>query len=62
MLSARQIDLSINEQRWIERHPVVRFVVNDDLAPFAFFDAEGRFSGMSSELLELINRRTGCNL
>ena len=59
MLSARQIDLSINEQRWIERHPVVRFVVNDDLAPFAFFDAEGRFSGMSSELLELINRRTG---
>lgn len=33
MLSARQIDLSINEQRWIERHPVVRFVVNDDLAP-----------------------------
>lgn len=59
MLSTRTIDLTINEQRWIERHPVVRYVVNDDLAPFAFFDADGRFSGMSAELLELIYRRTG---
>ena len=59
MLSPRKIDLSTHEQRWIEQHPVVRYVVNDDLAPYAFFDAEGRFSGMSSELLELIHRRTG---
>ena len=59
MLSTSKVDLTINEQRWIERHPVARFVVNDDLAPFAFFDSAGRFSGMSSELLELIHGRTG---
>ena len=59
LLSTRKIDLSANERRWIADHPVVRYVLNDDLAPYAFFDAQGRFSGMSSELLELIHRRTG---
>ncbi|MHC8383984.1 transporter substrate-binding domain-containing protein [Pseudomonas sp. LB3P14] len=59
MLSTRTIALSTNEQRWIERHPKVRYVVNDDLAPFAFFDSDEHFSGMSSELLELIRGRTG---
>lgn len=59
MLSTRKVELTANEQRWIERHPVVRFVVNDDLAPFAFFDTDETLSGMSAELLEVIHRRTG---
>ncbi|NBF06151.1 transporter substrate-binding domain-containing protein [Pseudomonas sp. Fl5BN2] len=57
--SDQRIALTQEESRWIARHPVVRLVINDDLAPIAFFDANGVFSGVSAELLEVIAQRTG---
>lgn len=35
-LTSKRIDLSPAEERWLLQHPVTRFVVNDDQAPFAF--------------------------
>ncbi|WP_277761959.1 transporter substrate-binding domain-containing protein [Pseudomonas sp. A34-9] len=61
-LMPKRIDLSPSEARWIEQHPVVRFVINDDQAPFAFFDAEGHFGGIGADMLELIQQRTGLQI
>lgn len=59
--SEEPIDLTSEQRRWIERHPVVRLVINDDLAPGAYFDANGVFSGGVADLLEVITLSTGLN-
>ncbi|WP_052506127.1 transporter substrate-binding domain-containing protein [Pseudomonas sp. MRSN 12121] len=54
-----QITLSPQEQRWLAQHPVARLMINDDMAPSAFFDVNGRFNGVISDLFEVITQRTG---
>ncbi|MHA3738977.1 transporter substrate-binding domain-containing protein [Pseudomonas sp. Eth.TT006] len=54
-----RIRLSASEQDWLAQHPVMRVGVIEDFAPLSFFDAEGRFSGLSAQLLNLIAQRTG---
>lgn len=54
-----KVDLSPAEQRWITKHPVVRFIVTSDTAPLAYFDTAGEFSGVGSDLLKAISLRTG---
>lgn len=53
------ISLTVEQTRWIQRHPVVRLVINDDLAPGAYFDASGVFSGGIADVLEVITLSTG---
>lgn len=53
------IELTSQQLRWIEHHPVARLVINDDLAPGAFFDSNGFFSGGIADLLEVITLSTG---
>ncbi|MFJ2455929.1 transporter substrate-binding domain-containing protein [Pseudomonas protegens] len=57
--TSEKIVLTPEESRWIARNPVIRLVINDDLAPVAFFDVNGVFSGVAAELLEIISQRTG---
>ncbi|MGU0760859.1 transporter substrate-binding domain-containing protein [Pseudomonas aeruginosa] len=57
--TGQRIALTPQESRWIARHPVVRLVINDDLAPLAFFNSDETFSGIASDLLDMISRRTG---
>ena len=53
------VRLSEQEKHWLAQHPVVRFMINDDMAPSAFFDAHGHFNGVISDLFEIITQRTG---
>ncbi|MCO7580379.1 MULTISPECIES: transporter substrate-binding domain-containing protein [Pseudomonas chlororaphis group] len=53
------IGLTAEQTRWIQRHPVVRLIINDDLAPGAYFDSKGIFSGGIADLLEVISLSTG---
>ncbi|QOY73644.1 MULTISPECIES: transporter substrate-binding domain-containing protein [Pseudomonas] len=53
------VHLTAQEKRWLAQHPVARFMINDDMAPSAFFDAKGRFNGVISDLFEIITQRTG---
>jgi two-component system sensor histidine kinase EvgS len=53
------IDLTVEQARWIQRHPVIRLVINDDLAPGAYFDASGVFSGGIADILEVVTLSTG---
>ncbi|AWM93443.1 hybrid sensor histidine kinase/response regulator [Pseudomonas sp. 31-12] len=59
LLTDQKLQLTDREERWLTRHPVVRVVVNEALAPLTFFDSDGNFRGVSADLLELIRLRTG---
>ncbi|AZS50075.1 response regulator [Entomomonas moraniae] len=47
------------EHKWIEENPIVRVVVNDDVPPLSFFDAQGDFRGLTADILQEITSRTG---
>ena len=59
MAAQSPVSLSAGEQQWLAQHPVVRVGAIDDFAPLTFFDAEGRFSGLTAQLLNLISQRSG---
>ncbi|OOH81225.1 hybrid sensor histidine kinase/response regulator [Pseudomonas koreensis] len=61
MAEQSRVQLSANEQEWLDQHPVVRVGAIEDFAPLTFFDADGRFSGLSAQLLGLISQRSGLN-
>ncbi len=53
------VQLSEQEKHWLTKHPVARFMINDDMAPSAYFGANGHFNGVISDLFEIITQRTG---
>lgn len=61
MAEQSRVQLSANEQEWLDQHPVVRVGAIEDFAPLTFFDADGRFSGLTAQLLSLISQRSGLN-
>ncbi|WP_339454259.1 transporter substrate-binding domain-containing protein [Pseudomonas sp. EA_5y_Pfl2_R50] len=59
LLTDQKLQLTRNEEEWLNRHPVIRVVVNDTFAPLTFFDGDGNFRGITADLLELLRLRTG---
>lgn len=51
--------LSPEEKAWIKAHPVVRVVITDSYAPYAFVDNHENFNGISSDLFTIIRIFTG---
>lgn len=50
---------SVAEQRWIDDHPRVRVAINPHLMPISFIDSEGKYRGISIDVLGKISLRTG---
>ncbi|QLG92308.1 transporter substrate-binding domain-containing protein [Pseudomonas yamanorum] len=59
LLTDHKLQLTQREERWLKENPVVKVVVNETFAPLTFFDADGKFRGITADLLELIRLRTG---
>jgi two-component system sensor histidine kinase EvgS len=59
MAGQQRVPLSVNEQRWLDRHPTVTVGAIDNFAPLTFYDAQGRLSGLTAQLLTLISQRSG---
>jgi two-component system sensor histidine kinase EvgS len=53
------LHFSVTEQRWLDQHPLLRVAINENLMPISFFDTEGKFRGISADVLEKISLRTG---
>lgn len=59
LLTDRKLRLTRTEEQWLQRHPVMRVVVDGTAAPLSYFDKSGYFRGITADLLELISLRTG---
>ena len=55
------IALSQREKAFIQQHPLIRLGIDPEFAPFEYLE-EGRYSGMASDYIELLNRRLGLNM
>ncbi|MGB5199187.1 MAG: EAL domain-containing protein [Sedimenticolaceae bacterium] len=49
------LDLSAEEQAWLQAHPVISVGVDIDWAPIEYVDGQGRFQGISSDYLALLS-------
>ncbi|NVZ73191.1 transporter substrate-binding domain-containing protein [Pseudomonas costantinii] len=58
-LGAERLQLSTNEQRWLEKHPRVRVAASDQMLPLSSFNAQGQQEGLSADVLSRISLRTG---
>ncbi len=54
-------DLLLNEQEraWLKAHPVIRFAVDPDFAPFEWLTADGEFRGMAADYTALVEEKLG---
>ncbi|HEF4761169.1 TPA: transporter substrate-binding domain-containing protein [Pseudomonas putida] len=60
--SAPMLDLTEQEQRWIDQNPKVRVAVGGSYAPMTFYDEQGVFRGLAAEILRRISQRTGLQI
>jgi two-component system, NarL family, sensor histidine kinase EvgS len=51
--------LTPEEKAWIQGHPVVRYGAEKDWPPYDFVDKEGKHTGLSRDMLELIGKYSG---
>ncbi|MFC6299840.1 transporter substrate-binding domain-containing protein [Pseudomonas sp. CCM 7893] len=59
MVATQSLHFSKAEQHWLQTHRQLKVVVNEHFLPLSFFDDEGRFSGISADVLARISLRTG---
>ena len=55
-IDKQNINFSIEERAWIEKHPQLRLGVDPAWPPYDFIDANGVHSGFSADLLTLLGR------
>ncbi|WP_095059089.1 MULTISPECIES: transporter substrate-binding domain-containing protein [unclassified Pseudomonas] len=55
----QSLQLSVAEQRWLDRHPRVKVAINVNIPPISFIDSEGQFRGIVIDVLTKISQRTG---
>ena len=60
--SALALDLTPDEQAWLDAHPVVRLAVDIDWAPFEFVDERKTYQGMAADYIRLVEERLGIRL
>ncbi|MGX0936773.1 two-component system, NarL family, sensor histidine kinase EvgS [Cupriavidus metallidurans] len=55
----KALNLTAEESAWIAAHPVVRYRATNDRVPFVFSDEHGESVGLSVQVLDQIEERTG---
>lgn len=53
------LQLSEAEERWLQENPRVTVLADEQLLPLSYRDANGKWRGLSLDILQLIGRRTG---
>ncbi len=54
-------DLLLNEQEqaWLKAHPVIRFAIDPDFAPFEWLTEDGEYRGMAADYMALVEKKLG---
>jgi len=55
----QQVPLTPEEQQWLAEHRLLKVGVMADWAPMEFVDQNGRFSGVTDDILQKLNQRLG---
>jgi PAS domain S-box-containing protein len=56
------IELTPEEEAWIEEHPLLRLGVDPAWPPYEFVDAAGRYSGIAADYVALLRERLGIDM
>ncbi|MFO7748966.1 MAG: transporter substrate-binding domain-containing protein [Desulfobacteraceae bacterium] len=56
---AGALDLTKNEQAWLDNHPVIKAAPDPHFPPVEYFDENKRFKGMSAEYVSLLEKIIG---
>ncbi len=59
ILGKPAIELTPEEQRWLNEHPIVHLGVDANFAPFEFIDEKGVYRGMAADYLALLGPALG---
>ncbi|HKZ16677.1 MAG TPA: transporter substrate-binding domain-containing protein, partial [Geobacteraceae bacterium] len=51
--------LTAPERAWLRAHPVIRFAPDPDFPPTEYFDANGRYSGITADYVALVEKKLG---
>ncbi len=55
----QNLNLSLEEQAWLAKHPVIRMGGEADWPPYEFVDQTGKFQGLSAEIIHIVEQRLG---
>lgn len=53
------LKLSIEEQKWLDEHPVIRVGIDSAYAPYEWVDENGHYVGISADYIHLIENKLG---
>ena len=55
----RELGLSDAEQRWLAAAPTLKVLIDEQFLPLSYRDSQGRYRGISAQVLEVIGQMTG---
>ncbi len=55
----KELNLTVEEKKWIQQHPIVTVGGGPDWAPFDFVNSKGIYTGIANDYLNLISQKTG---
>lgn len=61
LLFSHELSLSDSEMQWIKKNQDILFTGDPNWLPFEAFDKEGKYIGIVSDHLKLVEKRTGLN-
>ena len=53
------LNLTVDEQRWLDAYPVIRVGVDPAYAPYSFVDTDGQFDGVAAAFLARVSATLG---
>lgn len=57
--SGQKLQLTAEEQAWIQTHPVIRLAPDPEFKPIEFFNDSGRYDGMGADYARIIGNKLG---
>ncbi|VAW84804.1 Sensory box histidine kinase/response regulator, partial [hydrothermal vent metagenome] len=58
----KTIELTLREKDWLRENPRIRFTGDPNWLPFEYFNEQGKYVGIVSEILSILENRSGIEL